>query len=79
MTNEMRTKAVNLAASYFANWKYYEATLDFDEARKYYNKYEAAANMAALMGIEAREIEETAWAQYGNEIGQAHATNNATW
>lgn len=79
MDNEMRTKVINLAASYFANWKYYSVTHEYDEAARYSAKYDGAKCAAALLGIEEAEIEEAAWKQYGDEIGKAYEANNATW
>ena len=77
--NEIRQKSTELAASYFANWKAAAAALDYDEERKYYNMYEAARCMAALMDIEEKEIQALAWSKYGEEIGKIYDENNATW
>lgn len=79
MMNEIKSKAIELAASYFANWKASEAALEYDDARDYRNRYDGARQMAALMGIEESEIEETAWKLYGEEIGKIYNENNATW
>lgn len=79
MTNEIREKAIELAASYFANWKACEAEHEYDDAAGYKNTYEGAMRMAAIMGIEASEIEDAAWKLYGDEIGKAYEDNNATW
>ena len=79
MTNEMRSKAIELAASYLANWKASAAALEPDEERDYRNRYEGAMRMAALLGIEESEIEATAWRLWGDEIKQAFEANNATW
>jgi hypothetical protein len=79
MNNETREKAIKLAASYFANWKYYAAALEPDEERRYSDKYDGAVRMAALIGIDEKEIEDAAWALYGDEIRSAYEANNATW
>ena len=78
MNPEIRTKAVALAASYFANWKASAAEHDYDSEREYYHKYDGARAMAALLGIEAQEIENTAWKMYGDEIRKVYDANNAT-
>lgn len=77
--SDVRAKAINLAASYYANWQYSRVSLNYDAERDYRNKYDGALCMARLLGIEAAEIERTAWRRYGEEIGKAHKANNATW
>lgn len=79
MTNEIRAKALEVAAGFYANWKACLAALEYDEERDYRNKYDGARQMAAIMGIEESEIEEMAWRLYGNEIGMLYDENNATW
>lgn len=79
MTNELRDRAIDLAASYFANWKAYEAALEYDDERNYRNRYEGAMQMAALLGIEEAEIEAYAWDKWGKEIGRLYEDNHATW
>lgn len=79
MTNELRDRAINLAASYFANWKACEAALEHDDARAYRNRYEGAMQMAALLGIEEAEIEAYAWDKWGDLIGRLYDDNHATW
>ena len=77
-STEIRAKALNLAASYFANWKASAAEHDYDAEREYYHKYDAARCMAAIIGIEEQEIEDTAWKMYGDEIRKLYDENNAT-
>lgn len=85
MTNEIRSRAIELAASYYANWQACRAASEHDDARDYRNKYEGALRMAVLMGIGEdecaieREIEKTAYRLWGDEIGKIYETNNATW
>lgn len=87
MTNEIREKAIELAASYYANWKACEAALERDEGWEYRNKYEGALRMAILLGVDngegeseiEREIKDTAYSLWGDEIRKAHEGNNITW
>lgn len=87
MTSEIRTKAIELASSYYANWQACEAALEHKEAWDYRNKYEGSLRMAVLMGIDngdgegelEREIKETAYRLWGDVIGKAYKENNATW
>lgn len=76
---DVRSQIIELAAAYFANWKYSMATLDVDNERDYRCRYEGAQRTAALLGIEEREIEDYAWTKWGDEIAKAHTENNPTW
>lgn len=78
MTNEMRNRMIDLAASYFANWQASMAALETDEERDYCNRYEGAMQMAALLGIEEKEIQDYAWGKWGEEIGRLYDENHAT-
>lgn len=87
MKNEIRAKAIELAASYYANWKVCEAALEHREGWDYRNKYEGAMRMAILLGVDngegedkiEREIKDTAYRLWGDEIEKAYEDNNATW
>lgn len=87
MTNEIRTKAIELAASYYANWQVCEAEMEYSEGREYRNRYEGALRMAILLGVDngdgenaiESEIKDTAYRLWGDEIRKAYEANNATW
>lgn len=76
---DIRQKAIELAATLFANWKAYESEHDYAESARYRDKYMGAECMAKLMGITSDEIEQYAWKTYGSEIGRIYEENNATW
>ena len=78
MTNELRNKIIDLAASYFANWQACLAALEYDEAREYGDRYEGAMRTAALIGIEESEIKDHAWRKWGDEIGKLYDGNHAS-
>lgn len=89
MTSEIITKAVNLAASYYAEWMACNAALEYDDARDYRNRYEGAFRAVVLLynSVEAEkdeleiesEIKNTAYDLYGDEIKKIHEANNASW
>lgn len=78
-SNDVRNRVINLAASYFANWQHSMAIHEVDNERDYRCRYEGAQRAAAILGIEEEEIEEYAWAKWGDEIAKAHTENNPTW
>lgn len=75
---ETRAKLIELAASYFAQWKYDDANLDYFEGGRYREKYDGACRMAEILGIEEAEIERYAWQKWSNEIGEAYESNHNT-
>lgn len=83
MTNEIRAKAIKLAASYYANWKACDAALE--DGSGYHYKYDGALRMAILLlGVEdegafEEEVKATAYRLWGDEIGKIYEANNATW
>lgn len=87
MTNEIRTKAIELAANYYANWQVCEAEMKYSEGCEYRNRYEGALRMAILLGVDngqgeneiEREIKQTAYQLWGDEIDKVYEANNATW
>lgn len=89
MINEIITKAVNLAASYYAEWKACSAAHEYFEERIYRERYEGAFRVVVLLynsvdatkdelKIEA-EIKDVAYDLYGEEIQKIYESNNATW
>lgn len=78
MINEIITKAVNLAASYYAEWQACSAAHEYFEERIYRDRYEGAFRVVVLLynsvdankyelKIEA-EIKDAAYDLYGEEI-----------
>lgn len=74
--DDVKSRVIDLAASYFANWRAAMAAHEADDERDYRCKYEGAQLTAALLGIEEREIEEHAWKKWGDEIGRVYAEEN---
>ena len=76
---DVRIRMIDLAASYFASWRHAMAAMEVDDERDYRCRYEGAQRAAALLGIEEREIEDYAWAKWGDEIGKIYTENHQTW
>ena len=74
-----RNRAIEIAASYFADWKLAAVEHRANDERMYHAKYDAARQMAALLDIDEETIQTTAWRKYGGEIAKAHEENNATF
>ena len=87
MDNTTRDKAVNLIASYFANWKACDAAQNYKEGREYYAKYSGALQLALLLGVDndagenalETEIQSTAYKLYGDAISTAYNDTFPTW
>lgn len=71
MNEELRNALIDLAASYYANRVCEEGMCHYDSAKAYGNQFEGAARMAALMGIEEKELKDYAWKKWGKEMQEA--------
>ena len=71
MNEAMKSKMIDLAASYYANQVCEEAAAHYEAAKAYGNKFEGAVQMAALVGIEEAEIKEYAWRKWGQAMQEA--------
>ena len=69
--NDPITTAINIAATYYANWQLANAEFDSYNISKYHCMFDAARVICAVFGIDEQTIIDAARSQYGAEIAKA--------